>query len=323
MARTALVLRSTFVLGLLTGAALAQGPASPAPDAGQTPAAPEPTQPVSAPDVVLLNNGGMLRGTISELVPNDYVVLVTATGEQRKLSMSEVKYAGPASGMPKEEPAAPTEPTPPKEPETATPKEEKTKPFAVVYSKEARIHFESDTPGVTLHRRSVMTHVASGYDELCAAPCDVSIPAGSYTLALSRGTGGPRQADDPVVVPRGDSVLHGHWHERSGTRTLGWVVMGAGIATGTYLMVTSSHDVEKCSFGTCRTESEFDTTKSLLGAAVGTIGVTVGFMLALTPDSASFTVSPGTTAALPKGTSAKLDRDTLTGLQGLTVSGRF
>src|SRR3954471_22558833 len=51
---------------------------------------------VAAPDVVRLKNGGMLRGTISELVPGGDVVLITATGEERRFAMRDVDYAGPA-----------------------------------------------------------------------------------------------------------------------------------------------------------------------------------------------------------------------------------
>src|SRR5262245_37595241 len=58
------------------------------------------TAAVVPPDVVLLKNGGMLRGTISELVPGEFVAITIGSGEVRKLPMSDVRYAGPASQMP-------------------------------------------------------------------------------------------------------------------------------------------------------------------------------------------------------------------------------
>src|SRR5688572_477116 len=65
---------------------------------------------VSAPDVVRLKNGGLLRGTISELVPGQTVTIVTASGKTRELPMAEVDYAGPADKDPQvgAGPAVPT-----------------------------------------------------------------------------------------------------------------------------------------------------------------------------------------------------------------------
>jgi hypothetical protein len=54
----------------------------------------------AAPDAVKLKNGGLLRGTISELIPGKSVVLITATGEVRTIPMEEVEYAGPPRAWP-------------------------------------------------------------------------------------------------------------------------------------------------------------------------------------------------------------------------------
>ena len=52
--------------------------APPAPESsGEAPVAPAP----SAPDLVRLKNGGLLRGTISESVPGEYVTIVLITGD--------------------------------------------------------------------------------------------------------------------------------------------------------------------------------------------------------------------------------------------------
>src|ERR1041384_3684325 len=57
--------------------AAAKPPPTPAPST-PAPSAPAPSAPVivTAPDIVRLKNGGILRGTISELVPGDYVTIV-------------------------------------------------------------------------------------------------------------------------------------------------------------------------------------------------------------------------------------------------------
>ncbi|MDH5676939.1 MAG: hypothetical protein OEZ06_32785, partial [Myxococcales bacterium] len=66
-----------------------------------------PVAPSAPADLVLLKNGGLVRGTISELVPAEKVVIVTITGEARSYPMAEVEYAGPASGAPSAKPISP------------------------------------------------------------------------------------------------------------------------------------------------------------------------------------------------------------------------
>lgn len=48
------------------------------------------------PDIVRLRNGGMLRGTIDQRLPGDYVVLVTPSGETKRIDWTEITYAGPS-----------------------------------------------------------------------------------------------------------------------------------------------------------------------------------------------------------------------------------
>jgi hypothetical protein len=68
---------------------------SPAPKTPLPGASTEPTRPVAAKDVVKLKSGGLLRGTIAELVPGEFVVIVLITGETRRIAASEFDYAGP------------------------------------------------------------------------------------------------------------------------------------------------------------------------------------------------------------------------------------
>ena len=71
------------------------------PALGQTaPAQPAPATPSTPLDVVVLQDGSMFRGTISELVANDHVVIILVSGESKRFASSAVRYAGPASGAP-------------------------------------------------------------------------------------------------------------------------------------------------------------------------------------------------------------------------------
>jgi hypothetical protein len=46
-------------------------------------------------DLVRLKNGGMVRGSIIELVPGSFVVVELKNGETRRFEMNDVEYAGP------------------------------------------------------------------------------------------------------------------------------------------------------------------------------------------------------------------------------------
>lgn len=83
-------------------AADAPEPAESASEGAPAPEVEVPVAPARVPagDVVRLRNGGVLRGTIAELIPGDRVVIVTAAGDRRELPMSEVTYAGPVDGSP-------------------------------------------------------------------------------------------------------------------------------------------------------------------------------------------------------------------------------
>src|SRR5258706_9689637 len=52
------------------------------------------------PDIVRFKNGGILRGTILESVPNDRVDIRAPDGQTRRIPWAEVEYAGPATSVP-------------------------------------------------------------------------------------------------------------------------------------------------------------------------------------------------------------------------------
>jgi hypothetical protein len=92
------------------------------PSAG-TPGAPVPAQSVSLSDVVVLKDGSLFRGTITELVAGERVTILLPSRETKTFSTSRVAYAGPAADMPSalwRPPAsheAPPSPEPPLAPE--------------------------------------------------------------------------------------------------------------------------------------------------------------------------------------------------------------
>lgn len=310
-------------LGLFVSVAHAEEPKAGAAEA--------PADAAASPDVVRLKNGGMLRGKISELIPGDTVTIVTVTGKTREYKMSEVDYAGPTAKDPQataaEKPVAekPTE-KPAAEDDSedvaASNKDGKPQSYVTVHGKEARLHVVSTEPGITVHRQASSAIAvgrggaafATGYERICTAPCDVSLPAGTETLALSRDDKPPISAE-PVTLPPGKSELRASFESRSGMRAAGWLLMLGGGIGGAVLMFTSSSKEPDCSVGSsyCYDKTTINTGQLIAGAALAGVGIGVGIALARQPDKAVVEVaSSGTNFSRP-----------LYVPRGVTVSGRF
>jgi hypothetical protein len=282
--------------------------------------------------VVVLKNGDMLRGTISERKTGESVVFVMMTGEVRTIPWADVKYAGPESERPKV--AAEGKPQ--------STQRDSVRPFVTVRSGEAPFNFRAtptDEP-VTLHVHSgsatVVGHgfttrgtaamyvgAADSYSTICTAPCSATLPAGTHRLALSQGRGTPVESDEPTPLA-GPSDLQGEYVSRQGTRIAGWIVMlGSGVA-GTVLMLSALEEKEECtpdhSGGEpyCSTTTELNGTRLWGGTGVIAGGTLVGLILAITPDEARITVAPANVGTKPD------DRKDFGVLpNGVAVSGRF
>src|SRR3954469_19088327 len=103
-----------------------------------------------AKDVVRLKNGGLLRGTISELNPGQSVTIVTAAGKTRELPMSDVGYAGPAA----RDPGADAKPGSESEYGYLTGDASKTEPAVTVIGQRADLRLTGETAGITFHRQA-------------------------------------------------------------------------------------------------------------------------------------------------------------------------
>jgi hypothetical protein len=250
---------------------------------------------LAATDVVRLKNGGLLRGTISELVPGESVEIVTVTGERRRFDMKEVSYAGPASEMPAAKSADPERRTKPDRDEDDEDEDDEddeddddddddAKSVVTVHAKEAKLRLTTDPKGYTFHRRSSSAFavastgvaiVGQGFQDMCASPCDVSMPAGRHVLAVSKPDGFPVAAS-PVTVPAGSSSVHATYTDNTATRTAGVVVAALSMTAGALVMM-----VPIMSSGP---GSDIDTTPIWAGAGIMTGGGLLGILIAFTPD---------------------------------------
>jgi hypothetical protein len=153
------------------------------------PDAPAPQQAtIKAPDVVLLNNGNLFRGTIAEKVES-HTIIVLITGETRRFVASEIRYAGPAERLP-EAAAAPGS----KGDEQKPVEENEEQPSSKSSGREhQRVYFTSNRPKVALMAKP---EDAKKFRLVCKAPCKRDLLEGPYVLAVKI------DEDDQLVARR-------------------------------------------------------------------------------------------------------------------------
>ena len=326
-------------LYLSASVAHAQSPAPSAaasdtkPASAVVPNAKAPDSTASDADVIRLKNGGLVRGNISELIPGDSVTIVTITGKTREFPMSEVDYAGPVDADPQRQPAAASPVAPPAEavPKAAedSSKDEKVKPYVTVHAEEARLKLMSDDSGITYYRQAATASgyavgissqstsyafgYATGYERICTAPCEASLPAGSEVLALGRDDKPPIPAD-AVTLPAGDSELHGTIESRTGLR-VALIVLGVATAVGgVALALTANGKKRECDeYGDCYDRDTLKLPQFIGGIALGSVGSGLTFAPLFIRDKAVVEVRPQSDAAQPRSTVAR----------GLALSGQF
>lgn len=141
-------------------------------------------------DEVTLKNGGMLRGTIVAIEPENELIILVPGREPRRVPWAEIdkvergKYAVQVAPLPAPPPSP--APPPPSPPPPALPPPVRPAPPRDAVEGSPRVHIWTDAPGLALHE---VTREASsdwsGRDRtygpasraVCAAPCDAIIDA--------------------------------------------------------------------------------------------------------------------------------------------------
>lgn len=209
-----------FVVCLLVGFAPARVAAQSAP---------------AAPDLVRLRDGGLLRGTIAELLPGDHVTLVLLTGETRRVAASDFSFAGPADEAPRVVasgattiPAPPsTDTTPPTNAATPTTPTDASAPPAGG----ARVRFRGDDGERIVVDAASETRGTAGFTRVCTTPCSLVMPIGTYHVALT-ASGKPRLTVEHLVPIEDRDLVTVEYETRGGTRAGGIVVIGLTGALG-------------------------------------------------------------------------------------------
>ncbi len=267
------------------------------------------------PDIVRLKSGGLVRGTITELEPGVKVRGVSGSGKVFEFPMAEVAYAGPADerlAAPAAKQAIPAAGADGAQPALRDGRELST------------VRLESEPPGLTFHRPGSSAvafgtygaGVATNYERLCTAPCEVTLPAGTETLALSRPGGLPREAGF-VTIPAGRFRVTGAFESRAATRAAGWVIAAGSVVLGAAAFYASVGEKKVCSpdYGRgqdCRDELDVDLPLALVGALGGSLGMGIGLSMAVRADQPVVKAQPAARASLLQGPVA-----------GATVRGTF
>jgi hypothetical protein len=278
------------------------------------------------PDIVRLKNGGMMRGTIVDLVPGDHVSIQLPNGEQRQYPMSDVEYAGSAARE------APPPPAPPAESAAPGPRKQNVGEhgrsdrhvIARVNSKFSPVKLEADDNDITFHVRTgtaqgyvsgwSSTSGGSGawgaatqveaYEQLCTAPCTAEIENGDQRFALSKADGKPVAGDGRVSI-HGPATIHGKYESYTGTRAVGWLlVLGGAVVVAASPFVAKNDcptpDYSSAAYRSADPCEPFNTGIFIGMLAAGGAVSLVGILLALKSDESHFTVSPGVASATPK-----------------------
>ncbi len=187
--------------------------------------------PGTPPDLVLLHDGGMLRGTIVQSQPCVRVVVQLTTGEVREIAWDEVRFAGRSDDAPRT-----------------------TMPVVMPRSVEPetdgllRVRFEADLR-MTLHRleATAQSQATVGFMSVrgrsdlymreCTAPCELAVDPGIHSFALAVGAGQPIPMR-AVDITRG-GTLRGIHVDNAGIRAAGGATFAVGLVLAAVMIPVS------------------------------------------------------------------------------------
>jgi hypothetical protein len=132
------------------------------------------------------------------------------------------------------------------------------------------------------------------YQPICTTPCDATMPAGTYSLALSKEGGGVVAADQSISFDAGKNDLRGTYTSYQSTRNTGWIVVVGSLVGGAALMLSSlaTTSTERQCSGSgstsfCYDYPTHDYTTLYLGTGVMVGGSLIGWILTRKSDEAT------------------------------------
>lgn len=159
-------------------------------------------QPVPGGDTVFLGNGGTVKGTLVELLP-DHVTVQLPNGRLAVIQTRDVHHIERQA-------------TPGASPQAQPPQQ------VVPDGGSVFVHIESPRPVRLLRRASTR----GAYDAVCESPCDAMVPlSGVYQIV---GDGMPSSRELTLRGNPGDRVVLNVDPASRGTMVTGWVIFGVG-----------------------------------------------------------------------------------------------
>jgi hypothetical protein len=242
--------------------------------------APAPQQAaVKAPDVVLLNNGNLFRGTIAEKLQS-HTIIVLITGDTRRFVASEIRYAGPAEHLPEPEAAA--------APGSDGAEQRRSQVTAERPGSKSSerghqlVYFTSNRPEVVLMARP---DGEKKFRPVCSAPCKRSLAEGPYYLAVKTSEEGPLVARRQFMLDYPASVDL-DYRSRGGVRGAGHMLLALSVIAGFVVPVVDVSASE---------EGPGYATVAALSFAIP--GLIAGIALASIGDRAELKVAPAPSPA--------------------------
>jgi hypothetical protein len=255
--------------------------------------------------------------TISELVPDDAVVIVTVTGETGRIPMNEVEYAGPDK---------PTAEKPRTKPKVEEPSEEAPSPSQPDTPTTVRARFESVDVPIKFFA-SLEAGAGGEMQELCNAPCDKELVPGNYRFALAAPDSQSPLPALPTARLTEPATIRGKFRSRAGLRAAGGLTLFVGSIVGILLWATATTEEELCVNGTCTTVEVTNPEKLWAGRLITGGSIITGLVLITRGDDATVELVPGAPAGFSSPTRWAAARDlgsqASTALSGLSLVGRF
>ncbi len=164
------------------------------------------------PDVVHLQDGTFLRGTIVERSPTQ-LVLMLPTGEVRTYPtevLATVEVGEQPSDVAEEE-----------------------EPVDEEESHTVHIRVVSEQSGVTLHEVIGAVGNHDTWRPVCDAPCEADILPGTRRFGVSLGTGRTHRISRGIELTQDGHTLALAYEDQRSTRSTGFTVLGVGLGLGT------------------------------------------------------------------------------------------
>jgi hypothetical protein len=204
-------------------------------------------------DVVHLEGGGIVRGTIVEHIPGDHTTVLLVTGETRSFpaaAISSVELGGVAPSDGERSVALS---------ELGSPRRSRVSDDEESFRDDgSTVHVEVDTVSrypLELHRlegtatgtyegyRARGSIHADFYSPLCEVPCELELEPGFHAFGVARaGEEARRPPHDRFTVDE-DTRLTIHFRSHSALRHGGWIMLAAGLPTGALMVAWGVFDL--------------------------------------------------------------------------------